>query len=768
MEVGDKSFGARLRRLRERSGLTQEELAERAGLSSNAIGALERGERRHPYPHTVGVLAAALDLGPDERAMLTADIPSRRARGARRGNLPAEVTSFVGRRELIRQVRSGLTATRLLTLIGPGGVGKTRVALRAAARLQEDMTGGVWLVELAGLSDPRLVLKAVMTSLGMRDQAGGWSVRALARHLGEQRVLLVLDNCEHLLDACAGLVDALLREAPRARILATSRQPLRVAGERVLPVGPLMLPGPDQRFAVERAGRSESVALFVRRAVEATGSFRLTAENRGMVLELCSRLDAMPLAIELAAVRLRTLGLEQILARLNDRFHLLTAGSRAALPRQQTLRATIEWSYELLDETERTALRWLAVFAGTFELEAAQSVLAAGGIARNVVEVLSGLVEKSVVSREGTEALARYRLHETVRDYGWLRLTEAGEEPAAVEAHLRYYLALGRRADKGWFGPQLPGWLDRLELVAGDVRAALQRCLTRPGMVQLGLGLAGSLWFYWVLRAVSEGVHLMDQLLSRPGGDEAARTRVLFARGAVAISQPDLATGMRLLDDAIGRARRAGDDDSLAMSLSCLAVQQALAGDTGSARATAEETTRLARTAGRPSWLCQAALARGIAASYEGDFERARAAYEELAGISRAHQEVWMLSHGYLNMGLGLLSLERGHPQARRELEEALRLKRVLDDRTAIAYALAGIACHAAATGDGEGAARLFGAVEALHREDRTRTQPFLVPYLDEGRRRALDALGRARFEVARQEGQELDRDQAIAVALGV
>lgn len=746
--------------------MTQEQLAERAGLSSKAIGALERGERQRPYAHTVGALAAALGLRPDERAALTAEIPSRRARGAHNGNLPAEVTSFVGRRDLLREVRSRLTTTRLLTLVGPGGVGKTRIALRVAADLQDEMEGGAWLIELAGLSDPRLVLKAAMTALGMRDQRGGWSALTLARHLAQHRVLLVLDNCEHLLEACAGLVDVLLREAPQARILATSRQPLRVAGERVVPVGPLLLPGPDDCSALEQTARSESVSLFVRRADEATGSFRLTAENHEAVLELCRRLDAMPLAIELAAVRLRTLSVEQVLARLNDRFQLLTGGSRTALPRQQTLRATVEWSYELLDETERASLRRLAVFAGSFDLEAAESVLAAGGIARNVVDVLTGLVEKSVVSREGTESLARYRLHEVVRDYGRLRLEGAGEEPAATEAHLHYYLALARRADAEWFGPQLPGWLDRLDLVADDVRAALQRCLTRPNTLQLGLQLAGSLWFYWTLRAVGEGAHLMDQLLNRPGGEGPARIRVLFSRGAVALTQPDLPTGLRLLHEAIGCARQAGDNNTLAISLSCLTVGQALAGDTASARTTAEELTRMARTAARPTWLCWAAVSRVIAASWGGDLERARAAYEELACISRAHQEVWMLSHGALDIGLGLLSVQRGDPQARQALEETLRLKQVLDDRTGIAYALAGIACHAAATADEEDAARLLGAVEALHREDGTRTQPFLVSYLEEARRQMLGALGQARFEAAVQEGQELDREQAITLAL--
>ena len=354
--------------------------------------------------------------------------------------MPAELTSFIGRRHQLQEVKSALTSARMVTLVGPGGVGKTRLALRSAADLNRGIADGAWLVELAGLQDPELVTKSVMTSLGLRDESSRWPVSRLIEYVASKRLLLVLDNCEHLLDACAVLADAVLREAPSVRILATSRQPLGIAGETVVQVGPLSVPDDEEQLAPDRVAQSEAVALLVERSREAGAAFEVTPDNRAAVVELARRLDGIPLAIELAAVRLRTLGLDQVVERLNDRFHLLVGGSRTASLRQQTLEATIAWSHDLLGQDEQAVLRRLSVFAGSFSLEAGENVGQAGtGTPAGVFDLLTALVERSFVIREGTSGRARYRLHETMREFALLRLREADEEAAARSAHLAFY-----------------------------------------------------------------------------------------------------------------------------------------------------------------------------------------------------------------------------------------------------------------------------------------------------------------------------------------
>src|SRR3954470_14891011 len=287
---------------------------------------------------------------------------------AAHGNVPAEMSSFVGRRHLLQEVKSSLASARLVTLVGPGGVGKTRLAVRSATDLNRGIRDGAWLVELAGLHEAELVTKAVMTALGLRDESSQWPVSRLIDHVASKRLLLVLDNCEHLLDASAVLADAVLREAPGVRILATSRQPLGVAGETVIQVGSLPVPNDDEEMTPDRAAQSESVALLIQRAREAGATLEVTPQNRAGVIELVRRLDGIPLAIELAAARLRSIGVDQLIERLDDRFRLLVGGSRTAALRQQTLEATIAWSYDLLGQDERIVLRRLSAFAGSFSI----------------------------------------------------------------------------------------------------------------------------------------------------------------------------------------------------------------------------------------------------------------------------------------------------------------------------------------------------------------------------------------------------------------
>src|SRR6266700_1096561 len=338
------------------------------------------------------------------------------ARPARRpGNLPAEAASFVGRRRELAEVRKKLTEARLISLTGPGGVGKTRLALRAAADLGRGFRDGGWLVELAEVTDPALVSHAVMAALDLRDQAASGPRALLRDYLRDKELLLVADNCEHLIGAVSQLVDGLLKAAPGVRVIATSREPLSIAGEHVIPVPPLELPAPGTGEPLAQLRQNEAVLLFTERAAAASGAFALTAANRAAVAGLVRRLDGLPLAIELAAVRTRVLSPEQLLARLDDRFGLLTGGSRAARPRHQTLRTTIEWSHDLLTEAERAVLRRCCVFAGRFTLDDAEGVCTSPDVPpAQVLDVLASLVGKSLVAKEEARELACYRLHETM------------------------------------------------------------------------------------------------------------------------------------------------------------------------------------------------------------------------------------------------------------------------------------------------------------------------------------------------------------------
>ncbi|HVS05841.1 MAG TPA: NB-ARC domain-containing protein, partial [Candidatus Dormibacteraeota bacterium] len=431
--------------------------------------------------------------------------PSRRP-----GNLPAETTSFVGRRRALTELRQKLTQARLISLVGPGGVGKTRLAIRAARDLNRAFRDGGWLVELADIREQSLVIGAVMTALDLRDQAGAKPLDLLLNYLKDKELLIALDNCEHLLEASAQLVRDILRAAPGVRVIATSREPLAVTGEHVLPVPPLQLPQVDEPLAQVR--QNEAIVLFTERAAAASGRFELDASNREAVIDLCRRLDGLPLAIELAAVRTRVLGIDQIRDRLNDRFSVLTGGGHAALPRHQTLRTTIDWSYDLLTEPERILLRRLCVFAGRFTLEAAQYVCAFDdGTTAPVLDHLGSLVEKSLVVKEDLTGVASYRLHETMREYAALKLRDAGEVDLVGDRFIEYYRStyLVALSDARY---HLPEWLQSVDRDIDNVRAALGHCVSRHDSVR-GLDLATAVSWYWITRATTEGVRWLDAML---------------------------------------------------------------------------------------------------------------------------------------------------------------------------------------------------------------------------------------------------------------
>jgi non-specific serine/threonine protein kinase len=395
-------------------------------------------------------------------------------------NLPLELSSFVGRERELAEVERSLENTRLLTLTGSGGCGKTRLALAVAAELVGGLEDGVWLVELAPLADPSLVPQAVASTLGVREQPGRLLTETLSDYLRSKKMLLVLDNCEHLIEACATLVEALLRSCPELCVLATSREALGITGEVAWPVPSLSLPDVRRLPNIESLPQYESARLFVERAVAVKPAFALTEQNAASVAQICYRLDGIPLALELAAARTKVLSVEQIADRLDDCFGLLADGGRTALPRQRTLHATMDWSHELLSEEERALFRRLSVFAGGFTLEAAESVCAGEELERNeVLQLLSHLVDKSLVTAREVSGEARHHLLETVRQYGWEKLSESGETGLVRERHAEYYLALAEEAEPELKAERQVAWLERFERDHDNLRAAMAWLLGR-------------------------------------------------------------------------------------------------------------------------------------------------------------------------------------------------------------------------------------------------------------------------------------------------
>lgn len=691
-------------------------------------------------------------------------------RASRRGNLPAELSSFVGRRRQLQEVKTGLAASRLVTLVGPGGVGKTRLALRTAADLERGVADGVWLVELGVFNDSKLVPEAVMASLRLRDESGQWPMSRLIDHIADKDLLLVLDNCEHLVDACAVLADSLLREAPKLRILATSRQPLVVAGERVVHIDPLSLPQSDGPIVPERAAQSEAVALLMERASAAGAELTLTEHNAADVVELARRLDGIPLAIELAAVRLRSLGLEQLVARLSDRFRLLVGGSAATPARQQTLEATITWSHDLLGSEEKMVLRRLSVFPASFTLDATERVCAAGAPASlDVFNALTALVDRSFINIERTVGRARYRLHETMREFALLRLREADEERLSRKAHLSYFAEMCRRADSDGSGVDdetTLAFLQALDVEAENIRGALGFCLADPDSSEIGLKMAAGLGRYWTNRALTEGVRWIDALLERRGNDEGARGRALFVRGYLAVTQGDHAAGLEAVAEAAGIARREGDDVLLVRILAMEAALHVMAADLQSARRASVEAQELADVLSDDIAHIAAAQSEALIASLDGDFVRMRDVGLAAAERCRRIHEIYMLSTHLTSAGVASMMLGE-HADAESALIEALKATLLLDDRPGLVLRLQALAGNAAMAGQSERSAMLLGATDMLRMQGGYRVSPFIRPLVEQATKLAKAQLGHERHARALSEGAHLDHDAAVALALG-
>jgi non-specific serine/threonine protein kinase len=730
-------------------------------------------------------------------------------------NLPAASSSFVGREHERATVSALLAEARLVTLVGSGGVGKTRLALAVAGDLLDHYPEGVWLVEMAALAEPGLVPDTVAQVLGVREEMGRPLTATLIDHLKEKRLLLVLDNCEHLVDACAQVVAALLRACPHLHILATSREDLEVAGEHRYRVPSLPIPDLTHLPPPEQLAESAAVALFVARARERRADFALTAQNAQVVAELCARLDGIPLAIELAAARAGSMSMQAIAARLDDRFRLLTGGPRDALPRHRTLQATLDWSYDLLKAGEQLALARLAVFAGGWTLDAAEAVCAGDDIeAWEVLDLLNSLVNKSLAQLEDTGQGPRYGLLETVRQYAWerLRAWPTGGRPesgATQDRHLVWSLALAEDAAAALTGPAQGDWLARLESEHDNLRVALAYSLAQPAQAQQGLALAGALWRFWFLRGhLGEGRRWLEDALAQTPeeGDAAAvRARALHGAGVLAMLQDDNARASGMLEASLALFRDLGDRQGMATALNGLGNVAIEMGDYARAAERHAEALALRREigdrygmAGSLANLAYIARARGdldtaarlheeslalrrelgdaqgVAASMSnlagvawerGDFTRAEALYGESLALRRRLNDRPGIE-GTLR-DLAMMRIEAGREAAATIplLRESLVIARALANRMGMARILEGLAWAWLAE-QPERAARLLSAAAAIRREIATPPAPRMQRIIDQNRATLTERLGHAAFDAAWEVGQLTLAEHIVEEAL--
>jgi predicted ATPase/DNA-binding CsgD family transcriptional regulator len=603
-------------------------------------------------------------------------------------NLPLQVNRFIGREPELTAVRGLLATTRLLTLTGAGGSGKTRLALQVATDLLEEFTHGVWWVELAALSDPLLVPQAVASAVGIPERAGCTVAEALSDALRPKQLLLVLDNCEHLLAACVQLIETLLHTCSQVRVLATSREALTITGETIWLVLPLRVPDTYQPPPIEGLLTYEAVQLFVERARSVLPSFTLTPEHASAVVQVCRRLDGMPLAIELAAARIRALSVEQIVARLDDAYRLLTGGSRSALPRQQTLRAAMDWSYSLLSAQEQACFRRLSVFAGSFSLEAAEAICAGSpGEADDVLDVLSSLIDKSLVLMEERSGEARYRLLETIRQYGQDKLQECAEAAQVRRTHRDWYARLAEQAEAETLSCRAESVFDRLEAEHENLRAALGWSLEHQE-AETAAQICAAIHRFWLFRGyMSEGRRFLERALSGFSEQTAVRAQALNMAATLASLQDDYQTARTLAEESLQLSRELAERKQTGYALYILGRLARIEGNYAGAVTYFEESLALFRALGQQHDMALVLSGLGLAVLYLGEYERATALCEESLALSRELGEPHAIASWLTN--LGIVMRARGDDKRAKELcEESLAMRRALLYKGGIAHTL--------------------------------------------------------------------------------
>ena len=685
---------------------------------------------------------------------------------ARNHNLPAQLNSFIGREREIAELKDLFGITRMVTLTSSGGTGKTRLSLQVAAELTGEYPDGVWFVELAPLADETRVPQAVALVLGVKEEAGHPVLEALVKYVKGRRLLLVLDNCEHVVQACAELAKQLLQAGTHLKILASSREHLRVPGERVYSVPALAFPDPKQPVAMETLAQYEAVRLFVDRTVAVQPGFHVTEQNAAAVMDICRRLDGIPLAIELAAARVRALSVENIASRLSDSFRLLAEGDHTALPRQQTLRASIDWSYDLLTVPERTLLRRLAVFAGGWTVEAAEAVGAHGDVDRvDVLDFLTRLVDKSLVEIDSQGE--RYRLLETVRQYAQELLHASGEEAATRARHLAFYLTLAEKARPHLVGPEQGAWLSRLDLERENLLSAHAWCDLAPAGAEPGLRLAYAVKPYWFNRGLlGLGHRVTVEALARVGAQERSilRCRGLFDAGQLGYLMGRYGETRGYLEESLSIAREFEDKPRIAAALQPLGLACLAQGERALARQHLEEALALVSELGDKRSIAAALNALAQLHRVEGDLDAAEPLYERVLALAREVGDRETIAIALLNLAMTWISRATAQ-RARATLVEALDIVQETGSKRCGQSVLEVTAGLAAFLGQAQCAARFNGAAQAQEAQSSLRRaaadEAFLAPLLAKVR----SALGDAAFAAAEAAGRARPYEEAMGEA---
>ena len=712
-------------------------------------------------------------------ADLPGEFPSLQTVNLQRHNLPQQLTSFIGREQAIAEVKNLLAETRLLTLTGTGGCGKTRMALKVGFDLVENADAQVWLVELASLSDPSLVVQTVATVLGVREEPGRTLLQCLLDALISKKLLLILDNCEHLVQACAQLVASILQACPQVRVLATSQEVLDIPGERSWRLPSLSVPDLDtllsdrstpldQAEAASLLTKYEATQLFLDRARTYVPDLEATLQNTPAVVQICQQLDGIPLAIELAAARVRVMSIEQIALRLSDRFRLLTGGSRMALPRHQTLTALIDWSYDLLSESERILLRRLSVFQGGCTLEAVETVCTATLLESwEALDLLFRLVDKSLVVYEERPEGARYRLLETVRAYSVGKLKEAGELQATRAQHRLFFGNFAAQCDKNLFKHEQMLLLNSLETEHANLRAVLEGCVEENEPLA-AVRLTGSLWRFWFFRShLQEGSERLAKALQQAAdaGLQAETAGALTGAGVLAYFQGNAERAYACCSESEVRAREGDDRWLLAISLNVLGILAYHMGALQQAKEQFEESLEISRQLD-DAWATALSLSDvGFIRMEQGDLAAAQACCEEAVALARSVGEKWGICNALFYSG----SVARAQGKcslARQLLAEGLTVSQQLGQVVVSTWCLEGIGWAWAMEGFGERAARMLGSAEALRDVLGAPPSPSTIAGYPQNRERVQAMLGQEVFEAVWQEGRRLGRSAAFAYAL--